>query len=305
VEIPNHQGLVYDIQRFCLHDGPGVRTLVFFKGCTLRCLWCANPESQEFHPDLLNSRDRCIGCGSCLSVCPTGAISKGADGVEVDRAKCTVCGECAERCPTGALRISGKAMSVANLVIEVERDRCFFDESGGGVTVSGGEPLVQADILRDLLSRLKSRNINTAIETAGNVPWASFEKTLDCTDLYLYDLKHPHPQAHREGTGCGNDWILTNLEMLSSLGKKIIIRYPVIPGFNTGEAVVRGIGALVKRLRIGDIDLLPFHRLGTGKYRQLGRDYEYEEILPMREEELEKIKRCIETESGSNVRIIL
>lgn len=263
--------LAVNIQRFCVHDGDGIRSTVFFKGCPLACRWCHNPETQSFQPQLMEFAERCTGCGLCVDRCPEKCIRMGPRGAEADRARCTACGVCAEVCPSDARSIAGREYPVEELARLLERDRQFYDNSGGGVTLSGGEPLAQdPDRLRALLRRLKRRGLHVAVDTCGDVPWASFENVLPYTDVFLYDLKAASPALHREFTGRDNQRILDNLARLSAAGAAINLRVPVIPGFNAGAEEQRAMRRIAEKLRLTRVNLLPYHNTGRDKWARLG-----------------------------------
>ncbi len=281
------QARIFSIERHALHDGPGIRTLVFFQGCPLRCRWCSNPEGLQARPQLLYNEQVCSSCGRCLPVCPAGAISRkegrapaaGQGRPANDRAKCTGCGTCVGVCPAGARRICGALMSVEEILPIILRDEVFYRHSGGGVTLSGGEPLVQADFAAQLLARCRSSGIHTAVETCGAVPWSSLEQVVPVTDLFLYDLKHLDAGKHRQSTGAGNGEILENLTRLSRRGASIIVRVPVVPGFNDTPGELKRIVEFARSLQIiREIHLLPYHRLGLVKYRQMERRWELEDL---------------------------
>lgn len=268
-------GRVFNIQRYSLHDGPGIRTTVFIKGCPLRCLWCCNPESQRLEPQILFTHDRCIGCGACITTCPEGAIRIDEDGARrIQAEKCTLCGLCIEDCYAGALELIGREMTVGEVLAEVEADRPFYDQSGGGMTLSGGEPTVQSQFSLRLLQGSKALDIHTAIETCGYVGWAVWESLLPHLDLILYDLKEIDPERHKCWTGVSNDLVLDNLRRLANSGVSVIVRRPVIPGYNDGMDSIHHLGRFVHDLEtVEEIDLLPYHRLGQGKHERLGKEY--------------------------------
>lgn len=250
-------GRVFDVQRTSFADGPGIRTTVFFKGCNLRC-WCHNPESQSPETQLLIAENVCCNCGACRTVCP-------------HRLKtCDQCGRCTLYCPTQARRLCGRTVSAGELLAEIGKDKAFYDNSGGGVTFSGGECLLQADFLCELLKRCKAAGIHTAVDTAGNVSWKSFESVLPFTDLFLYDIKALTPALHREGTGVSNKRILENLRHLSGRAN-LIVRIPVIGGFNDSETEMRAIAAFLHTIDTTAVELLPYHTAGVHKYAELGR----------------------------------
>ena len=251
-------GQVFDIQKFSLHDGPGIRTTVFFKGCPLNCWWCHNPESQALGLEMMYQARRCIRCGACEAACSYGAISRNGDFVSTDREKCTLCGACVESCYAEAREIVGKEMTVAQVMTEIERDVTFYDESGGGVTFSGGEPLLQRDFLCSLLMACKDRDIHTTLDTCGFVAWETLDRARRFVDLFLYDIKLMDDAKHREFTGVPNDQILNNLRMLSEQGHNVVLRLPIIPGVNDDEKNVRQTGEFATTLPgLNQVDILP------------------------------------------------
>ena len=267
-------GLIFDIQRFSVHDGPGIRTTVFLKGCTLRCFWCQNPEGLNLKPEIMFYPEKCIGCGNCIINCPRGAhIFKNGMHMYL-REKCVGCGSCTETCYSGALKISGKWMRVEDVMKEILRDKVFYEVSNGGVTLSGGDPLVQSDFSLALLKRCKNEGLHTAIETAANCRWDVIEKLLPFIDLVMMDIKHMDPEVHRRVTGVTNNLILNNAKRLAETGKPLIIRVPVIPGVNDTAEQIEAIAKFVQPFEnLQLLELLPFHRLGEGKYRALGLNY--------------------------------
>jgi pyruvate formate lyase activating enzyme len=268
------RGIVFDIMRFSTHDGPGIRTTVFLKGCPLSCAWCHNPESQSTRPEVLLRPNLCIACLKCVEVCPHGAIRAGDAGPVTDRARCSVCGACVTACPADARAIAGKEMTAAEVLAQIEKDSPFYEESGGGVTFSGGDPLAQGGFLQALLEGCRRREIHTAVETAGYAPWAAFERIRAYTDLFLFDLKLADPALHRKYCGVENAPILANLRRLAAEGSQVVVRIPLIPGVNDGEAELQGMGTIVAGLPGAvRVDLLPYHRAGAEKYRRLGREY--------------------------------
>jgi len=283
-------GLVSAIRRLAVHDGPGIRTIVFLKGCPLRCAWCAAPETQEQRPELLFYPERCLACDRCRDLCPEGAVLVSADGGRrIDRGRCTACGVCVEGCYAEALKIRGETMTVAQVLAEVLRDRVFYQYSGGGITVSGGEPLLQVDFTVALLRALKGAGLHTAMETSGFQHWEVFARALQGLDLLLYDLKQMDPQKHRRYTGVPNDILLGNLRRAVAQGVLTIIRVPVIPGFNDEDENFWRMGEFLQELgAVRQIDLLPYHRLGETTYGRLGRDYGLR-IPPVPEETLEHL----------------
>jgi pyruvate formate lyase activating enzyme len=267
-------GIIFDIKRFAIHDGPGVRTTVFLKGCPLRCWTCHNPEGQRRDVDMFLRPDRCTVCGDCLSICPPNAISLNDHTVLVDRELCDVCGECVETCLTGALEIAGREATVAEVIEEVERDTIYYDEGGGGVTFSGGDPLHQPRFLVDLLEECKRRDIRTAVDTSGCVPRAVVRTVAEWADLFLYDIKLMDNERHRQFTGASNRRVLQNLRWLSEQEAHVRIRLPLIPDVNADETNIRATGAFVSSLPTRyPVDILPYHSIGADKHERLGRTY--------------------------------
>ena len=266
-----NRGVIFNIQRYSIHDGPGIRTTVFLKGCQLACFWCQNPESQRIRPDLFLKKSACTACGRCVAACPEGANSIVDGASAIDREKCVACGKCVESCPNGARTLMGKWVDTDEVMREVIRDRRFYDKSGGGVTLSGGDPTAQPKFARALLKASKEAGLHTAIETCGCTSWPILESLLDHVDLVLFDIKHSDPARHREGTGKPNRLILENAAKIAR-AKPLRIRVPVIPGFNDSAEQIRAIANLVKE-RLGpiEIDLLPYNRMGESKYEFLGR----------------------------------
>ncbi len=250
---------IFDIQRNSFVDGPGIRTTVFFKGCNLRCKWCHNPESQSHKIQMLFYRSKCTGCGKCAEICPNHLES------------CTLCGKCELYCVNDARQICGKEYTVDDVLAEVKKDKIFYDASGGGVTCSGGECMLQIDFLCELLSKCNEQGIHTAVDTAGDVPWKYFEKILPYTDLFLYDVKALSEELHLVGTGVSNKRILENLKRLAIEQKAdIIIRIPVIKGFNADIVELKKIKAFLDSIGIKKVELLPYHKMGEHKYEALG-----------------------------------
>lgn len=266
-------GIIYNIQRFSLNDGPGIRTTVFLKGCMLRCVWCHNPESRSMKKQLMLNASRCIGCGLCLTACEKG-LHRFSDGVhDIDRAHCTACGACAAVC-AGALETVGRTATVDEVLREVMKDALFYKNSGGGMTLSGGEPLMQPGFTLKLLRGAKEKGLNTAVETCGCAGWEQIEALLPYVDLFLWDVKETDSERHRAFTGAGNALILENLRKLNAAGARIVLRCPVIPGMNDRDAHFRAIGELSMQLKnVERIDVEPYHPLGKGKSESLGEEY--------------------------------
>ena len=298
--------VIFNIERHALHDGPGIRTLVFFKGCALRCLWCSNPEGQAGFAELLYRAKDCVSCIRCAEACPAGAVSPASPGasppssvdhspsgrpsgdrvllveaksVATDRALCTACGACVAVCPTGARTIAGRTMTASEALAAVLKDEVFYRNSGGGVTASGGEPLLRPAFIRELFEMAGAHGIHRAIETCGHVPWESVETVLPFTDLFLYDLKHMDPGVHLRFTAMGNSLILDNLGRLDESGAEIVVRVPLIPAFNDGVEDVRAIARFTMSLKSRPgIELLPYHVLGRSKYHHLVKEYPMETL---------------------------
>lgn len=264
-------GLISHIQRFSVHDGPGIRTTVFFQGCPLACRWCQNPEAISDRAKVLFHAERCAGCGTCIRVCPQGCFSRRGGATAFDSAGCDVCGHCVERCPSGALAWSAVAKSAPEVLEEVLRDRAFYETSGGGMTLSGGEPLRQIGFCRDLLGRAKRAGLHTALDTSGCVPYGHFRKVLPLTDLFLYDIKLIDPVLHERHTGSSNEAILENFRKLSRTGKNIIVRVPLVPGITDSA---ENVGAIERFVRTESaevvIEKIPYNPLMEKKYLLLG-----------------------------------
>lgn len=271
-------GVIFDIQRFSVHDGPGIRTTVFLKGCSLRCFWCHNPEGLRAQPEIQFEPERCIGCGECVQMCAHDAQHLARGERSYDRDACTVCGQCVDYCYAGGLSVVGRRVTVADVLAEVLPDAAFFRDSGGGVTLSGGEPVLQADFARDLLCACQAEGLHTALETAGHYAWARLEPLLPHLDLVMMDLKHMDPDQHRTATGVTNERIVANARALARTRVPLLFRVPVIPTVNDTPDAIAAIAGFVRELldtRGGALalELLPFHRLAEQKYTSLGLDY--------------------------------
>lgn len=259
-----YTGRIFNIQRYSIHDGPGIRTTVFLKGCPLSCIWCHNPESQSFMPQLMFYSKRCIGCGKCGEVCRHEALN--------DRNKCVSCGCCAEVCYAKARELVGKLVTVQEVMEQIDKDNIFYDESGGGITFSGGEPLAQPMFLLELLAECKKREYHTALDTSGYGSAEAIKAISGVTDLFLYDLKLMDDEKHIAYTGVSNKLILENLKTISQLGNRIFIRVPLIPGINDDESNIIAIAEVVQGTPgIEQVNILPYHNIAADKYKRLGR----------------------------------
>jgi pyruvate formate lyase activating enzyme len=269
--MPFMTGMIFDIQKFSIHDGPGIRTTVFFKGCPLRCCWCHNPESNLMARQLSFNPDRCIGCGYCFERCPNTAHKMAAETHVIERGVCKVCGACTETCYAEALEMVGREATVDEVIAEVLKDKPFYETSGGGMTLSGGEPLMQIDFADALLCRAKAEELHTCIETSGYCDWEDLERIRPKVDLFLYDVKALDPDKHREFTGVPNQGILDNLRRLHETEADIVVRLPVIPGLNDTDDHFQGVATLARELtNVQGFEIMPYHRLGEGKLGRLG-----------------------------------
>lgn len=290
------KGIVFNIQRFCVHDGPGIRTTVFFKGCPLRCRWCHNPEAMGHQPVLAFTPKHCAACGACADACD-GRVHAVVEGAHLlDRIRCRACGQCVEACPRQALELIGREVTAAEVMKSVEKDREFYESSAGGVTFSGGEPLLQLDYLLALLDACRAKGLRTAVDTAGDVPFERLKRAAERTDLLLYDVKCMDDATHRRATGSGNARILKNLARIADGSVDIHIRIPVIPSINDTEENMAATAAMLRPLRgIRLVQLLPFHKLGEGKYHGLDMAYaaaDFDMLPKGRLEELAQVFRA-------------
>lgn len=295
------EGIIFDIKRYAIHDGPGIRTTVFLKGCPLECWWCHNPEGQKTEPELIFRESKCLeGCTECLAACPKNALSKTGPIVVINRTKCELSKSCIETCPTGALEVAGKKMTVAEIMEAIEKDSVFYDDSKGGVTFSGGEPLMQPDFLGGLLDECAKRHIHTTVDTCGYASAEIFEKIRDKVGLFLYDLKVIDDKKHIETTGESNEIILKNLKELSEKGCAISIRIPVIPGINDSSSDIEEMVEFLNNLQeIEEIDLLPYHKIGSQKYGSLDMPDKMAETPALSDSTVARIKKQLEKHAFS------
>lgn len=289
-ELEQVEGVVFDIQRYSVHDGPGLRTNVFLKGCPLRCAWCANPESQNLQPELMLAAHNCMTCGQFATPCPVCWERAGSANIRI-----VELGERPFVCPTGAIHWVGERRTAGDVMAEVRRDAPFYDRSGG-LTLTGGEATMQPAFAEALLRLARSEGIHTALETSGHTQWAVFERLLPHLDLLLYDVKHVDGEIHRRYTGLDNTLILENLRRIASLpAPKLVVRVPVIPGFNADATSLTAIAAFVLSLgrRVSEINLLPYHTLGKTKYRAMGRDYPWEDQPRLTDTEMQRLAELV------------
>jgi pyruvate formate lyase activating enzyme len=295
------QATVFNIMRFATHDGPGIRTAVFFKGCPLDCWWCHNPEGQKLQPEVMYSAGLCRLCMDCVSACPHHAIEPTADGLRTTEA-CQVCGECLPHCAAGARRIAGRRIGLADLIREIERDLVFFEESSGGVTLTGGEPLCQSHFSAALLRACRERGIHSVLETCGFARPAVFLRVALEADLVLFDLKAMHPDLHRHYTGVGNEQIHRNLEALLKYSRPLAVRIPVIPGVNDSDDEIERFARYLGQVRPPRVELLPYHNIGAGKYQRLGIEFRLPHTLRPDAEDLARFRQALE---GAGLHVVI
>lgn len=290
----NEKGIVFDIQRYSINDGPGIRTIVFLKGCPLRCIWCSNPESQRKEKELMFRKFLCIHCGLCIKACKQKALDINNPNF-IDRKKCIMCEECANVCPSSALEVKGKEMTVAEVIEELKKDEKYYFSSNGGITLSGGETLMQPDFAKELFRACKSRGWHTAIETEGYASEEAIKEVIPHVDLVLLDIKANNDEIHKKVTGVSNKLIKKNAMLLQSISNTII-RVPTIPGVNADEKEFSDIVNFVKTLpNVKELHILPYHNYGEGKYYLLGRDYELSNLKKLDEKYVDKLKEFVES----------
>ncbi|MBI2859695.1 MAG: glycyl-radical enzyme activating protein [Chloroflexi bacterium] len=296
------RGTVFNVQRFSLHDGPGIRTVVFLKGCPLRCKWCSNPESWGRYPEIMFDPGKCLpGCSRCVAACPADALVAGEGAIKLSRVACDRCSKCVEVCPAEALTRVGSDVAVEQLMVEIEKDSLFYRNSGGGVTASGGEPLAQPEFVRSVFQACKGAGISTALETSGCAPRETLDRVLEYTDLILFDVKHTDPKVHRESTGMSNEMILGNA-LFAFSRVRTWLRFPLIPGYNDSEDNLVGIARFAANSAVEKLSLLPYHSWGKSKYRRIGRRYALSRLRPPDDAQIERAKSILE-KSGKEVTI--
>ncbi len=299
------KGEIFDIERFSIHDGPGIRTLVFLKGCPLHCPWCCNPEGISYKSELAYYPQRCFDCGECIRVCPQKAITRSfkKDGVSINREKCNNCGACVPFCNSKALTLIGEEISVDQVMEEVKKDTVFYRVSGGGLTLSGGEPMEQIDFTEALLSVAKQDGINTAVETCGYTSSENFRRVLKNVDYLLYDIKHTDSKKHKDFTGKDNKVILENIKLAVQICPSVTARVPYIPGFNDSEKEILEIASFISSISVASLDILPYHNLGSSKYKSLGKIYRMTSAKPVERKKVQRIKELIEGKYPIKVRV--
>lgn len=298
--------LITDIQKYSIHDGDGIRTTVFFKGCRLRCVWCHNPETQSYKKELLFNQEKCVGCGACVAACPNGAVSMQDAKAVTDRSKCTACGECIDYCLQNIREVAGREYSVSELVKELRKDEMFYEESGGGVTLSGGEVMTaDMDYVEELVKQLHRIGISVTIDTCGQAPYKNFERILPYVDTFLYDIKTMDNEVHKAYMGTGSELILENLEKLNKAGARIYIRIPTIKEVNGTDESMNAIIAYLqeKNIHAAQVNLLPYHNTGSGKYQKAGMCYEGSNLHAPDQEEMNHFVELFQQAGFHNVKI--
>ncbi|MBN1381202.1 MAG: glycyl-radical enzyme activating protein [Deltaproteobacteria bacterium] len=297
------KGMVFNIQLHSTEDGPGIRTSIFMKGCSMHCPWCHNPESIKQVPQLIWYEQRCIGSAECLKACPKQALKLTPEGLAINRTLCNACGDCVAACPAGALEVIGQMYTVDDLVAKALQDRVFYEKSGGGVTLSGGEPSMQADFCAALMKKLKAEGIHIALDTCGGMSWTKLGRLVDLADLVLYDLKLMDSSNHQKLTGIPLELVLENSRRIAQAGKPIWVRTPIIPGINNTEENIRQTALFIKQnLPTAErYDLLAFNKTCTSKYERLGHDWRFEKEDLIRQATMEKLAETAREEGLTNV----
>ncbi|WP_317394890.1 glycyl-radical enzyme activating protein [Faecalicoccus pleomorphus] len=280
------KGLIFNIQKFSIHDGPGIRTTIFLKGCPLRCKWCANPESQSANVQILWDQKKCVHCLQCVKSCMHQAISCREGEIHIDEALCQGCLNCVSTCLQSALSNEGETKEIEEIVRIALQDKDFYEESGGGITISGGEGMSQPDFLKELVKELKKHNLHLAIETTGYIPKETFHELAPLFDLLLFDVKHYDTNRHFEGTGVHNEQIINNLKWAFHQGLEILPRIPVIPSFNNSIQDAAGLASLLTEIGLKKVQLLPFHQFGERKYEMMHKEYAYKNVKALQKEDL-------------------
>jgi pyruvate formate lyase activating enzyme len=289
-------GAIARIERYMIHDGPGIRTVVFFKGCPLRCAWCSSPQTWKLTKEVIFLKRKCINCGSCVASCHQRAIEEVDDFKKIDRAKCNICGECVEICPTAALKFDGCTMSPEEVVKEVMKDEHFYKTSGGGVTLSGGEPLGQPEFAYEILRGCKEEGLHTAMETCAHADWSVLRKLMGLVDLFLIDLKHMNTEEHLKITGMDNGLILDNtLRLAKEKPGSVAVQFPVVPGYNDSKDNIESVARFMRDACIGSIDVIPFHKLGQHEYEELGLEYKVMDVEVPETDSIQEIREYMKS----------
>jgi pyruvate formate lyase activating enzyme len=299
------KGIIFDTQNYAIYDGPGIRTLIFLKGCPLRCVWCQNPESHKLQPQISYFEEKCVRCEQCVEACPNDALQLLDNKIQRDESLCVVCGSCVDACPNEVMEVIGEQKSVKELVEIALRDKPFYDNSGGGITISGGEPTMQYEFLIELLKAMKEQDIHTAIETCGYFKEDLLLSLVEYTDLFLFDFKQMNSSIHKEYTGVPNEMILSNFQLLHSMigSDRIIPRIPLIPGINIAEENLDAIASFLKQINYqGSVHLMPYNKLTKTKYEKLGMGHLYEDMGELLDKDLEDIVKLFE---GHGFRVVI
>lgn len=293
---------IFNVQKYSVHDGPGIRTSVFFKGCPLSCWWCHNPESQDNKIQLMHFKNKCTSCGKCVTNCPNNAITLDDKGIAIDKEKCTLSGHCVDVCAYGAMEITGREISASDLIKEIRKDEVFYKQSSGGVTFTGGEPLNQIEVLTNVAKQCHDLEIHTTLDTCLFASWDKLSKIVPYIDLFLVDLKHIDSNVHEKYTGVPNELILDNMKKLSDLGKRIFVRIPIIPGINDSIETMDKTIEFLKTMNFEQVNLLPYHKIGMDKYTRLQEDYKLKELNEPTMEDMTTIAQIFKNK-GINVKI--